>query len=66
MDFKTIYLYYRVKINEKDRRVSSQLPFLVHVISRLPTWVTSSLFGEGMAACRDFSGMYIVLCMRTE
>ena len=66
MDFRTIYFYYRVQIDEEDRRVISHFPFLVHVISCLPTWVTSSLFGEDMAACRDVSGMYTLLCMRTE
>jgi len=66
LDFKTIYLHYRVQINEKDRWVSSQFPFLVHVISRLPTWATSSLFGEDMVACRDVSGMYSLLFMRAE
>lgn len=66
LDCKAIYLHYRVQVNEKDRRVSSQFPFNVHVISRLPTWATSSLFGEDMAACRDVSGMYTVLCMRAE
>jgi len=66
LNFKTTYLHYRVQINEKDRRVSSQFPFLVHVISRLPTWATSSLSAKYMAACREVSGMYTLLCMRTE
>jgi len=38
----------------------------MHVILRLPTWATSSLFGEDMAASRDVPGMYTFLCMRTE
>jgi hypothetical protein len=66
LNFKTIYLHYPVQINEEDRRFSIQFPFLVYVILRLPTWATSSLFGGDMAGCRDVSGMYTLLCMRTE
>ena len=66
MDFEIIYVYYRVRINEKVNRFCSQILFLMHVISRLPTWVTSSLFGEDMAAFSDVSGLYTLLWMRAE